>query len=244
MGDPAACAAIVPTRGRPGALSQLLDSFMGTAVCTDLIVCLDDDDPALEQYKVILAARRFARHRVCWHTGPRDSLAGWTNRVAEVHGGGYEALITLGDDHRPVTPAWDRKWLDAARAMGGGWAYGDDGVEHQETPPGWVTSQLPSAFLVTTRIAAALGWVMLPGCQHMFVDAAVRDLGLAAGRLAWLGEVSVRHDHYTTGRSRHDATYEHGQASWAADEAAYRTWLAGPIHKDAETVREACRADV
>jgi hypothetical protein len=242
----AACAAIVPTRGRPGGLSQLLDDFTATAVCTDLIVCLDDDDPALDQYKVILSARRFARHTVCWHAGPRDSLAGWTNRIAGLHAADYEAVITLGDDHRPQTPAWDRKLLDAARAMGGGWAYGDDGVEHQDTPEGWVTSQLPSAFLVSTTIVAALGWVMLPGCQHMYVDAAARDLGLATGRLAWLPEVKVRHDHYTTGRSARDATYEHGQASWAADEAAYRAWLGdpagtGPICDDAETVREALR---
>ena len=42
-----ACAAIVPSRGRPGPMAELLDVFGQTAVCTRLIICLDDDDPAL-----------------------------------------------------------------------------------------------------------------------------------------------------------------------------------------------------
>src|SRR5580704_8239610 len=125
MSGPApACAAIVPTRGRPGSMAGLLEAFGQTAVCTELIICLDDDDPALGAYTELMARPLFARHRVAWFHGPRQGLTGWTNTVAGWACDRYEALITLGDDHRPVTPAWDRKLLDASRAMGGGWAYG------------------------------------------------------------------------------------------------------------------------
>ena len=243
-----ACAAIMPSRGRPEAVAEVLDVFADTAVCTRLIICLDDDDPALPFY-LKLRDHVFTRPLVTWVRGPRMGLAGWTNAVAATACREHEALITLGDDHRPLTPAWDREMLAAARGMGGGWVYGDDSVTHGITPAGWVTSQLPSAFLVTSRIVAALGWMLgPPGCQHMFVDAAARDLALAAStperpRLAYLPAVKVRHDHYTTGRNPRDATYDHGYASWAPDEAAYRAWLGtpegtGPIRADADTVRK------
>jgi hypothetical protein len=240
------CAAIVPSRGRPQSMGEFLEEFGKTAVCSMLYVCCDDDDPDLEAYQALRDEPRFARFPVVWVTGPRMGLAGWTNAIAATGCSEYEALITLGDDHRPETPGWDRKWLETARRMGGGWVYGDDGIAHGSTPPGWVTSQLPSAFLVTSPIVAALGWMLgPPGCQHMFVDAAARDLGLAAStpdrpRLAWMPDVQVRHDHYTTGRSVRDATYDAGYASWGADDAAYWAWLAGPIQRDAETVRKAC----
>ena len=122
--------------------------------------------------------------------------------------------------------------------MGGGWAYGDDGLQHEN---------LPTAFLVTSRIVAALGWMLgSPGCQHMFVDAAARDLADATGRRAYLPDVSVRHLHHTAGLSPKDPTYATGEASWHADEAAYRTWLGhpegtGPIQADADTVRKSLR---
>jgi len=245
--DNPACLAVVPTRGRPAQAGELIEEFGKTAVCTQLLFCLDNDDPALEQYKTLITARRwFARHLVSWQVGPRQHLAGWTNQVALLAAGRFEALISLGDDHRPETPAWDRELLDAARRMGGGWAYGDDGVPHQVTPAGWVTSRLPTAFLVSARIVSALGWMLgPPGCAHMFVDAAARDLALAAStrekpRLAYLPHVKVRHDHWTTGRSSHDQTYAAGQACWPSDQAVFDAWSAGPINDDAETVRRAC----
>jgi hypothetical protein len=250
--DSPACTAIVPTRGRPRKAAGLIDAFGQTAVCSELVFCLDDDDPALEHYKALIHGRRaFTRFPVTWHTGPRQHLAGWTNQLAAVYAPQREALISLGDDHMPVTPAWDRELLDAARAMGGGWVYGDDGVPHQDVPAGWVTSRLPTAFLVSSKIAAGLGWMLgPPGCDHMFVDAAARDLALAASdppamRLAYLPRVKVLHDHWTTGRSGRDQTYDGGQACWPADEATYRAWLgdppgSGPIAEDADTVRRAC----
>lgn len=235
----AAVAAIVPSRGRPGSLAELLEDFGDTAVCSELVICLDDDDPELGAYRDLARQPRFARHPVTWHAGPRNTLTGWTNAAAAtLIGQGTQAIISLGDDHRPVTAGWDRKLLEAARAMGGGWAYGDDGLQHEN---------LPTAFLVTANVAAALGWVLLPACRHMFVDAAARDLAEACGRRAYLPDVHVRHLHYTSGLSGYDQTYAGGYASWPDDEAAYRAWLADDkedgegLAAAVKTVREALR---
>jgi len=229
---PAACAAIIPSRGRPGAAEALLDLAGHTSVCTELVFCLDGDDPALNGYKHLMTRPFFSRQRVSWYVGPRRSLTGWTNRIARQLAPGTRMLFSLGDDHRPQTQGWDRKLLEAAEAMGGGWAYGDDGLQHEN---------LPTAFGVSSRIVEALGWMLLESCAHMFVDAAARDLAEKCGRRAYLPQVKISHLHYTSGLSPLDQVYIDGYASWAADEAAYRAWLAGPIRDDAEKVRAACR---
>lgn len=226
-----ACAAIVPTRGRPRMAAELIDAFGKTAVCSELVFCVDNDDPALGGYRELMGQRAFTRHAVSWYVGPRQSLTAWTNQVALALAPRFEALVSMGDDHRPVTKAWDRKLLDAIRGMGGGWAYGDDGLQHEN---------LPTAFMVSAPIVRALRWMLLPGCAHMFVDAAARDLGRAADRLAYLPHVSIRHLHYTSGLSPHDQTYADAYESWDDDEATYRSWLGGPIEDHADTVKEAC----
>jgi hypothetical protein len=228
----APCLAIVPTRGRAATIGQFLDAFNETAVCTDLIFCLDADDPDRERYKTIIYAAKIPGRLITWHTGRRQGLVEWTNRVAGKYDYRYEALISLGDDHRPVTPGWDRELLAAARMMGGGWAYGDDGLQHEN---------LPTAFLVSSRIVQALGWMLLPTCRHMFVDAAARDLAETVHRRRYLPDVHIKHLHHTSGLSVRDQTYDDAYASWDADRAAYEAWLAGGMHDDAETVREALR---
>ena len=66
----AACAAIVPSRGRPGPLGEFLDAFTGTSVCSELYICLDDDDTALPGYETLMDEPRFARHLIHWISGP------------------------------------------------------------------------------------------------------------------------------------------------------------------------------
>src|SRR5689334_20675765 len=134
--DPA-CAAIVPSRSRPAAVEALLDLAGHTSVCTELVICLDADDPAMNGYKQLMTRPFFSRCRVSWYVGPRDTLVGWTNTMARELAPRTRMLFSLGDDHRPLTEAWDRKLLDAAEEMGGGWAYGDDGITHQHIPDGW-----------------------------------------------------------------------------------------------------------
>lgn len=236
MGSRAACLAVVPSRGRPAQLGEMLEAFGATSVCSDVFICADSDDETYGEYRQMLARTLFTRGHVYIRVGPRQSLAGWTNMIAAEYAPLYEALITLGDDHRPVTRAWDRKLLDAARAMGGGWAYGDDGLQHEN---------LPTAFLVSSPVVQAVGWMLLDGCRHMFVDAAARDLAGLLHRRAYLPDVHVKHLHYTSGLSPLDQTYIDGYASWAADEAVYRAWAGDPpgtgkgITADAGKVRAA-----
>jgi hypothetical protein len=237
--DDMACAGIVPTRSRPEQAARLIDAWAGTATCSDLIFCLDEDDPLLPAYQELEQRSALSVGRICWLKGARQSLTGWTNTVAERVCGRYEALVSLGDDHVPATPGWDRTLLEAARLTGGGLAYGDDGLQHEN---------LPTAALITTNAIAALRWMAYPRCKHMYIDAVWRDLFECAGRRTYRPDVHIEHWHHTARRSMFDATYAAGQASWLDDEAAYHAWLAAPaaspgLTRDAATVRLACGGD-
>lgn len=228
---------VCPTRDRPGKAADLIDAWGKTGLCSDLIFCVDTDDPQLAAYRELMTARRFHRGIVHWLTGPRLGLCGWTDLVAAEYAGQYQALLSLGDDHRPETPGFDLTMYDAAMTTGGGFAYGDDGLQHEN---------LPTACLITTNIIRALGApgkprMCLPGATHMCTDAYWRDLADAAGCRHYLPNVSVRHLHHVARLSVRDQTYLDGEASWDADHAAYYAWLADRIQFDAAIVKEAIR---
>jgi hypothetical protein len=233
---------ICPTRGRPGNAARLIDRWGHAGICSDLIFCLDDDDPQMGGYQAVMRERRFHRGMVLWLRGPRQSLCGWTNQVAGGYAQLYQGLMSVGDDHAPDvddpgTMGFDLKLLDACGD--GGFAYGDDGITHPPGPEWPERHNLPTAWMVTTNIVRALGWMCLPGLTHMFCDAAVRDLAEAAGCRHFLPGVKVTHLHHITRQTARDQTYIDGEASWAADEAIYRAWRQQGLQADAEIVREA-----
>ena len=87
---------------------------------------------------------------------------------------------------------WDRLLLEALDKLGGeGIAYGND--LHQG-------EALPTAPVISSGIVGALGWMMGPGLKHMHVDDVWRDLGQAAGCLAYVPEVVIEHQHPDAGK--------------------------------------------
>jgi hypothetical protein len=214
---------IVPTRGRPEGMRRLEDAVATTAtVLTDLTFAIDDDD------EPSAAGRRSLSARTGWITGPRDTVSGWTNRVALKHAGEYRALASLSDDHVPRTRGWDRLLLDAIDRMGGtGFAYGDDLGQREN---------LATSVVVSADIVQALGWFMLPACAHYHVDNAWMDLGRGAGCLAWCPDVVIEHAHPFWGAAPMDATYESEFGRGSADLAAYQAWHGGGRDGDVATI--------
>lgn len=237
----AQAALVCPTRARPGSAWRLIGAWGRLGVCSDLIFCVDDDDPCLGTYRDMMSARTFHRGVVIWVTGPRKPMAEWTNWVAGTYLDAYDGFLSLGDDHVPETAAFDRALLDAADGCPGGMAYGDDGLQH---------ANLPTACLMLSDTIRALGWeqdgkpaMCLPGCRHMFIDAAWKHLGQLAG-IAYQPQVSMRHLHHTARLSRPDQTYADGEASWPADEAVFRAWTGVPAGEVTQPAADsACAAD-
>lgn len=221
-------AVITPTRGRPDRFAELLDAIRTTAA-GDVVVmsCVDEDDPTRDEYDRTSPP---APDNLRLY-GPRRSLAGWTNAAAlNLAGNGHARyLASLGDDHRPRTRGWDRLLIEAIEAMGGsGFAYGNDLFQGAAMPTAWV---------VSADVVRALGWMMLPGCEHMYVDAAVLELGRAAGRIAYRPDVVIEHVHPLAGKAPVDESYRESNSPdrYAADAAAFEAWkrdgLAGDVDR-------------
>lgn len=207
---------ITPSRGRPDRLREMLDATLSLSEAeTDIAVCVDNDDD-IDAYFALRQAPCREPLRIRWLLGPRQTLSEWTNAVALGSLGQYRAFASLGDDHLPRTPGWDRRLLEAISIIGGtGIAFGDDTIMHE---------RLPTAPVISADIVEALGWMMLPECRHMCVDLAWKDLGLGAGCLAYVPEVTIEHAHWGVGKSPLDATYAEAEARHQEDRDAYARW--------------------
>lgn len=215
---------ITPSRQRPRRLEAMARAVRATTHGrADIIAMIDEDDPDLDAY----AASDLYQVAV----GPRGTLSALTNLAAlgSVHK--YRYLASLGDDHVPKTGNWDRMLIDQIEALDGpGWAYGDDGFQGPNLPTAWVQS---------SALADALGWMMLPACEHMYVDNAVLELGRRSGRIIYHPDVLIDHQHPLAGHASLDESYRRSNApaQFERDKAAFDVWAAGPVDRDVELVR-------
>lgn len=212
---------ITPSRGRPGQLREMVEAVHSTAGgAVDVVVGLDLDDPA-DYAETMLG---YDGGHVSPYLGERKSLCGWTNHLAQLVLDGPNPpryLASLGDDHRPRTPGWDLVLIEAIQSMDGpGFAYGNDLFQGQKMPTAWVAS---------AEAVRALGWMMLPGCAHMYVDNAILALGQAAGRIAYRPDVIVEHVHPLAGKGQWDVSYRESNSEqrYAADRMAFEAWQRG-----------------
>ena len=219
---------ITPSRGRPGRLCDLVRACAETtAGRVRVLACVDDDDLAVESYREMAGMQG-----LILTTAPRRTLSGWTNAAAgDLLAGEYGKppafLASLGDDHMPETADWDLRLADAAESVVG-FAYGDDGYQH---------GGLCTAWVACSAVVKAIGWMMLPTCEHMYVDNAVMELGRRAGRIAYVPRVKITHLHPKAGRAEWDHGYlrVNAQEQFDRDRAAFDRWresIGGGFERD------------
>lgn len=225
-------AIITPTRGRPERFTAMVAAVRRTAVCTVEIWAGLDVDDTCDYFAA--AQDTPGQEMVMAVRGERRSLSAWTNELAlrALNDTGRfrdqpRYLASLGDDHLPRTPGWDRALIEAIEGLpgGSGFAYGNDLLQGEQMPTAWV---------VSADVVRALGWMMLPDCEHMYVDNAILALGRAAGRIVYCPEVIVEHVHPAAGKTAWDASYRASNtpARYAADRAAFEAWQASGLATD------------
>jgi len=217
---------IVPSRGRPGNVARFVRAVAATSTAqTDIVFGFDNDDPDL---KKSVNAAHSAQVPTIAVTGPRKGLGAWTNELAATFTDDYRALASFGDDHVPQTHGWDKLLLGAIDGMGGtGIAYPNDGIR----------DDIGEAWVMSADIVRALGWMCEPALKHWWVDEVITVIGREADCLAYLPDVTVRHNHPAAGRGQFDATYWDAFEGVAADKKAYETWRAERMAADVATVR-------
>lgn len=218
---------IVPSRGRPEQLRDMVDACLSLSEAdTEIAVALDDDDPRRDEAMALISGPRvMIRH------GDRDNFTGWSNEIAEKHKGRYRAYASLSDDTVPRTRGWDRLLLEAISAMGGtGIAYGDDLLQREN---------LPTAPVITCDIVEALGWMCEPSMTHFSIDNVWKDLGEGAGCLAYVPTVIIEHLHPCAGKAPVDQTHRDAGFNMPdhPDSAAYHAWRRDRMAADIATVK-------
>jgi hypothetical protein len=220
-------AVIVPTRGRPAEAGRLIAAIRDTAAGrVRIALAADDDDPELPAYQALQGPP----DSPFLHTGPRRTLAGWTNHLAGTYAARYEWLCSMGDDHLPETPGWDRMLIQAIQALPGGvgMAWPDDKRR----------DDVPEVIVMSSVIARALGYMMIPGPRHMYVDNGWLDLGEAAGCIVRVPGAVVRHLHYEVTGGPRDATYSDAEARAHEDRLMWKAWQAGRMASDVRALRQ------
>ena len=221
---------IVPTRGRPGNIVELIAACQDTAAVgyAELVIALDEDDPALDRYLDVLglddaAGKALAGVRVV--IDERLRLGGTLNKLAPVFAVDRLGVGFMGDDHRPRTAGWDRRPAEELAGNRLGVVYGNDLVRG---------SQLPTAVVIGGPIIVELGYMVPRGAVHLYLDDYWLTLGRDLGTLAYLDDVVIEHLHPIAGTAPHDDRYAEVNAPelYTADEARFRRYLADE-HPDA-----------
>lgn len=222
---------IVPSRGRPDNIRELIAAWEETRTRAWLLVAVDDDDETLPGYRDVFAT---APDWVSWEVGPRKRMCPTLNDIAVRQAELYDILGFMGDDHRPRTQGWDHRFSMAIAQMGGtGVAYGNDLIQG---------ANIPTAVWMSSCIVETLGYMVPPGLIHLFADDSWKAWGNGIGRLAYLNDVIIEHLHPVAQKSEWDDTYKecNSGAVWAADEAAFKAYMAGAYQSDVDKVMREC----
>jgi hypothetical protein len=214
---------IVPSRGRPANVERLVRACAMTCRADTLVYFgFDADDSDVDD-------NVRASDGALYDTGPRDTLTGWTNKIAREHGCDMPYLASIGDDMVPATDGWDEQLLAVLEENGPGFAYPND----------LRRTDIPEAVVISRPIVDALGWMSPPFVTHWYQDNVWADLGRAAGCLHYLPGVIVDHRHPNVTGEPADATYYDAARKFAADLAAYQRWRLKGMAADVARVRAA-----
>lgn len=236
--------AIVPTRGRPQAVPELVDAFWKT--CTGparLLFAIERNDPAREAYEtaIIESGNEHATVFADDPTGVRleytvssgGSMVSALNAAVDLvlPNRTPAALAFMGDDHRPRTKGWDTAYLEALAAKPG-MAFGNDRIQGMK---------LPTQIAMSASLVRAIGHMAPPVLKHMYVDNYWLQLGLAADCITYLPDVTVEHLHPSAGTAEVDEGYLRVNARevFDHDEKALAAYWAEHAERDIAAARKA-----
>lgn len=218
---------LVPTRNRVENALELLDVWYQTVTNEDsgIIFVVGSEDPRFDEYVEKIPPEHLL-------TFPFRGLVKALNYAAPLYWDEYEAIGFMGDDHRPRTPGWDQRYLDALRELGSGYVYGNDLL---------MGERIPTQVAISSSIIRALGFFGPPGFTHLCVDLTWKDMGTALQRITYLDDVVIEHMHPAAGKAENDSGYQHVNSDFMVrlDSQEYYRWLQQDFPDEVEKVDRA-----
>jgi hypothetical protein len=229
-------AVLVPSRGRPEGLKRLVEAVRNTRRGTvHVIAGVDQDDPRCGEYLKLFATCRDDTREpdedvTIITSDQRRTLVDWTNRLAGMYKGQYRYFASLGDDMVPRTTGWDVKLTSAIEED-----FGGTGIVY---PWDAIRDDIPEAYVLSSDIVQALGWMMMPSLKHFWNDNVWADIGHRAQCIRQLRGVIVDHLNVGVGKAPVDQTALDNGTKIADDQVAYLEWRKVQMHRDVEIVRK------
>ena len=208
---------VVPTRGRPDNAVELRRWHAATSSGRSrLLFVVDSDDPELEAYQATGVPLRVVDN-------DRRGMTGPLNQVAVELAESYRYIGFMGDDHRPRSERFDQVLAEACGDFG--LAYGDDLLQGEN---------LPTAVVMTSNIVRALGYMVPPAQDHLYLDDFWLTLGRELDSITYRPDVVLEHVHPAAGKAASDEGYEavNSEAMYDHDRAAFEAYKRHQLHDD------------
>lgn len=211
-------ALLIPTRGRPKNIERILTDLEKTETEATLILGLDLDDPALDDYLALVDHPAWRDTRPIVGVRTQTGMVDAINRTYHAVKHDFDHFAFTGDDVHFATRHWDREVLNKLDNIGAGVVYWDDLKYGQNLCTHWA---------ITGSIGEALDNFAPPVLHHLYVDNFFYDLGKAIGSLHYLPYVVIEHLHPLYLKSDMDDQYKSVQtdAIWKHDEQAHGEYL-------------------
>lgn len=182
---------ILPTRERPFKVEDSITSWRNTTQGrSDLMICLDKDDPTLKHY--------IKHEDVLYRIGDRLRVCPTVNKVVEENPD-YKYYMFMGDDHVIRTKNWEDLAINQIEENGGwGIVYGDDKFQGEK---------LATAAIISGNIPRTLGYLAIPETTHLYMDNFWMEIGRGINKLFYIPEIIIEHMHFEAGKSVKDPQY-------------------------------------
>lgn len=216
---------ICASRGRPQQCLELIESFLQTSKMSMLRICLDTDDPCLEQYRDVI------KGRVPYVVADRKTTTEIINENWRYASDCFKWFSVTNDDFVYKTDGWDRRLVGEIALNGGlGIAYGNDLLQGVN---------MPTSSIVSREIVKALGWLQMPTLTHLFGDNVWQHIGQACGCLFYREDIVVEHRHWANRRTPIDAIYQHTNSGrmYDVDGLAFIRWKENQAAEDIGKVK-------
>lgn len=217
---------VLPSKGRPGKIKDFYNTWRETTEgYSEVMTCLDSDDPALNQY------RKYKD--ILYDIGCGRSMCGTSNRVFYKYPN-YKYYFMVSDDHRVRTKYWESRFMKKIEKNGGiGVAYGNDLMYGEK---------LATAAFVSGQIFRALGYLALPGLYHMWIDKFYLELGRGLNKLFYFPDIFIEHMHFSIGKSPSDNWYlrVNNKEVFEHDMRVFLKWEKDLKFKDISKIKAFC----
>jgi hypothetical protein len=218
---------IVPSRGRPHNVKELIQIFGETRHSAELLVVIDTDDPTVNEYRAL--------EYPVWATltvQSRRRLGPTLNHYSTQYASSYDIIGFMGDDHRPRTQGWDAIITALQKnSVRTGIFYGNDLLQG---------AMLPTAVFITSDIINTLGYMCPEGMMHMYLDNVWKLWGEEMKFLHYMPSVIIEHMHPVAKKAEWDERYAEVNSGemYSHDERAMIHYTETTLEYDVAKMRE------